>query len=390
MNATDVPPVANPRVLGGRLILEDRVIEDGVVAIDGSRLSYVGPAAGWTGEPAQPAGTMAPGFVDIHCHGGGGHTVTTGDPADVADVGLHHLRHGTTAMLASLVSAPDAAIEAGVLAIAEVAESGASVLGSHLEGPFIGRDHRGAHDPAHLRAPDLAAMKRWLASGRGTVRMVTLAPELPGSEALSDLVAGAGCLVALGHTDADAATFGAALAGDSVSVVTHLFNGMAPMHHREPGPVAASLAALAAGDAHVELIADGTHLADGIIALAFTLDPGDRVVLVSDAMGAAGMDDGDYELGTTTVRVIDGTAWTTTEPPSIAGSTVHLSDVVRRCITETGIDPVRVIRAATATPARLLGLSDRGRLATGLRADLVTLDEAWRVTGVLRGGQPLS
>ena len=193
-------------------------------------------------------------------------------------------------------------------------------------------------------------MKRWLASGHGTVRMVTLAPELPGSEALSDLVAGAGCLVALGHTDADAATFGAALAGDSVSVVTHLFNGMAPMHHREPGPVAASLAALAAGDAHVELIADGTHLADGTIALAFALDPGDRVVLVSDAMGAAGMDDGDYELGTTTVRVIDGTAWTTTEPPSIAGSTVHLADVVRRCITETGIDPVRVVRAATAHP----------------------------------------
>ncbi len=107
-------------------------------------------------------------------------------------------------------------------------------------------------------------------------------------------------------------------------------------------------------------------------------------------MGAAGMDDGDYELGTTTVRVIDGTAWTTTEPPSIAGSTVHLADVVRRCITATGIDPVRVIRAATTTPARLLGLSDRGRLATGLRADLVTLDEAWRVTGVIRGGQPLS
>ena len=383
-----VPPSpASATALRGRLVLAGDVVADGVVEVVDGLLGYVGPAAGWTGPTLAPAGTIAPGLVDLHCHGGGGHSVTTGHADDVAAAGRHHLRHGTTTMLASLVSAGPADVRAGVAAVAEVVAGGSSVVGSHLEGPFLGAGHCGAHDPALLRHPDTGLAEDWLEAGRGTVRMMTLAPELAGADDVSRLLARHGALVAVGHTDADAAAFARALAMPEVALVTHLFNGMAPLHHRSPGPVAAGLAALARGGACVELIADGTHLADETVAMVFAVDHDDGVVLVSDAMAAAGMPDGPYRLGSLEVRVTDGVARTATEPSSIAGSTAHLADVVRRCIVHAGIDPVRAFRAASTTPARLLGLADRGRLSPGLRADLITLDDDWRVTGVLWGGR---
>ena len=374
--------------LRGRLVLPDEVLDDGVVEVVGDLLGYVGPAAGWHGAAPVEAGTIAPGLVDLHCHGGGGRSVTTGVGDDVAAVGRHHLRRGTTTMLASLVSAAPDAVRAGVAAVAEVARGGGSpVVGSHLEGPFLGPGHCGAHDPAHLMLPDARLVDDWLTAGGGTVRMVTLAPELAGAAELSRLLAAHGVLVAAGHTDADATTFAEALAMPEVALVTHLFNGMAPLHHRAPGPVAASLAALARGAVCVELIADGTHLDDATVAMVLDVDTRDGVVLVSDAMAAAGAEDGSYRLGPLEVRVVDGVARTTTDPPSIAGSTAHLADVVRRVVVHAGTDPARAFRAASTTPARLLGLADRGLLATGLRADVVTLDDDWRVTGVLRGGR---
>ncbi len=376
-------------VLGGRLVLLDEVIDDGVVEIVEGRLGYVGPTSGWSGATPEQVGTITPGFIDIHCHGGGGGSVTTGVTTDIDDVGRHHLRRGTTTMLASLVTAEPDAITAAVAAIAEVAASGSSIIGSHLEGPFLGGGHCGAHEPSLLRAPDQRLVQGWLDAGRGTLRMMTLAPELDGADGVARQLDEHGALAAIGHTDADAATFGRALATSSVSLVTHLFNAMAPLHHRAPGPVAASLAALARGAIHVELIADGVHLADETVAMVFDLDASHRVVLVSDAMTAAGMPDGTYSLGPLEVRVTDGVARTTTEPAAIAGSTAHLADVVRRCVVEAGVDPVRAVRAATATPAGLLGLADRGRLATGLRADLLTLGDDWSVSGVLRGGERL-
>lgn len=376
------------RVLSGRLVLPDRVVPDGVVEVLGETLGYVGEAAGWSGASPTPAGTIAPGLIDIHCHGGGGHSVTTGSADDVRAVAGHHLARGTTTMLASLVSAPSSEITAAVCAIREVVHGGSSVVGTHLEGPFLAPGHCGAHDPAQLALPRIDSTREWLDAGAGTVRMLTLAPELAGADEVSTVLARRGVVVALGHTDADAATFAAGLAGPA-SLVTHLFNGMAPLHHRDPGPVAAALTALPRGGTRVELIADGVHLADETVRLVFALAPRDGVVLVSDAMAAAGMPDGDYRLGPMAVRVVDAVAWTTTEPRSIAGSTAHLADVVRRCVTSAGIDPVDVVRAAATTPAAVLGLTDRGRLASGLRADLVTLDGDWRVTGVLRGGEPI-
>ncbi|QZY28590.1 N-acetylglucosamine-6-phosphate deacetylase [Nocardioides coralli] len=377
------------RVLGGRVVLPEQVIPDGVVEIAGDTLGFVGDRRDWQGEQPAPVGTIVPGYVDVHCHGGGGHSVTTGSPEDVRRTAAHHLARGTTTMLASLVSAATDDITQAVAAIRQVVEEGGTVAGSHLEGPYLGRDHCGAHDPSQLAEPDVATVRSWLRTGGGSVRMLTIAPELPGAGDVAAVLAEAGVVVAAGHTDADVDTVAETLAGPA-GLVTHLFNGMAPLHHREPGPVAAALTALARGTTRVELIADGVHLADATAAMVFALAPPDGVVLVSDAMAAAGMPDGDYRLGPLTVRVQDAIAWTTGEKRSIAGSTAHLADVVRRCVVHAGIDPVAVVRAASTTPATLLGLSDRGRLGTGLRADVLTLDGDWRVTAVLRGGEPVA
>ena len=380
------------QALAGRLVTPAGIVDDGVLEVLGDgTIGYVGPAEAWSGPAPEPVDTIAPGYVDIHCHGGGGHSVTSGDPADIAAVGNHHLSRGTTTMLASLVSASTPELVAAITAIASVAATRSPVVGCHLEGPFLDPAHRGAHDPAHLRVPGSDEVATWLAAGvdeagRPTVRMVTLAPELPGAAAAAELLERSGVVVGLGHTGADARGFGEALRSLRRPLVTHLFNGMEPLHHRKPGPVAASLDALARGATHVELIADGCHVADETVHLVFAVDPGRHVVLVSDAMMAAGMPDGDYELGSMQVRVAGGQAWTRTEPPSLAGGTSHAGDLVRRCVVEAGVDPVAAVAAATSTPAGLLGLDDRGSLATGLRADLVALDQDWQVRRVMRGG----
>jgi N-acetylglucosamine-6-phosphate deacetylase len=377
--------------LAGRLVTTTGIV-DGVleVRLDGT-IGYVGPTSGWSGPDPESVELVVPGYVDIHCHGGGGHTVTSGDPDDVAAVAAHHLSRGTTTMLASLVSAPAPEIVAAITAISSVATTGSPVVGCHVEGPFLDPAHRGAHDADQLRLPGTEELATWLAAGvdeagRPTVRMVTLAPELTGAAAAVELLERSGVVVGLGHTGADAGRFGEALRSLRRPLVTHLFNGMEPMHHRRPGPVAASLDALAHGATHVELITDGVHLADETVHLVFAVDPGRHVVLVSDAMVAAGMPDGDFELGSVRVRVADGRAWTRTERPALAGGTAHAADLVRRCVVQVGVDPVAAVAAATSTPAALLDLNDRGGLATGLRADLVVLDRDWRVRRVMRGG----
>jgi N-acetylglucosamine-6-phosphate deacetylase len=378
--------------LAGRLVTNTGILDAGVLEVrpDGT-IGYVGPASGWSGPAPEPVDTIAPGYVDIHCHGGGSHTVTSGDPAEVAAVAAHHLSRGTTTMLASLVSASTPELVAAITAIASVAATESPVVGCHVEGPFLDPAHRGAHDRAHLRVPGSDELDTWLAAGiddagRPTVRMVTLAPELPGAAAAAEHLERAGVVVGLGHTGADARVFGEALRSLRRPLVTHLFNGMEPLHHRRPGPVAASLDALTHGETHVELIADGVHLADEMVHLVFAMDPGRHVVLVSDAMVAAGMPDGDFALGSVRVRVAEGRAWTRTDPPSLAGGTSHAADLVRRCVLNAGVDPVAAVAAATSTPAALLGLDDRGSLATGLRADLVVLDHEWRVRRVMCRG----
>ena len=372
----------------GRLVTPGAVVADGYVALRGGRIVEVGESATYAGNLPDPVGTVLPGLVDIHCHGGGGASVTSADPEQVREVTRHHLAVGTTALVASTVTDSPDRMLAGVAAAARLVAEG-NAVSVHVEGPFLSPHRCGAQDPRHLRPPDLQLARELVEAGNGHVRVMTVAPELPGAAGLIDLLRGHDVIPAVGHTDADAATVEAVLSGPGRGLVTHLFNGMPPMHHRAPGPVAASLSAAARGDARVELVADGVHLADATVRMVFDLVGPDAVVLVTDAMAAAGMPDGTYRLGPQEVTVAAGVARLSGPGErSIAGGTARLLDVVRRCVQVAGVGLTDAVTAATAAPAAVLGLdAEVGRLAPGLRADLLVVDDALAPRRVMRGGR---
>jgi N-acetylglucosamine-6-phosphate deacetylase len=375
--------------LRGRVVTPDAVLDDAVVVVRDGRIAQVVPASAYDGPTEQAGGTVLPGLVDVHTHGAVRHAFPEGDRDAGRAVARHHHAHGTTTLLASLVSAREPDLLAAVAAVADLADEG-TVAGVHLEGPFLSPARRGAHEPAALVLPDTGLLERAVEAGRGHVRTMTYAPELPGAEALAARARALGVLPSVGHTDADARTTSAALADGGTSV-THLFNGMPPLHHRSPGPVAASLRAAAKRLTVVELIADGVHLADETVAAVLDLVGPDHVALVSDAMGAAGVGDGGYRLGGLDVEVVDGVARLAGDAPaherSIAGGTARLVDVVRRVVQHAGVDLLTAVRAAATTPARLVGLDrELGAVAAGLRADLLVVDEELRPVRVMRGG----
>lgn len=362
--------------LRGLVVLPGDVLEDGVVVVDGDRIERVCRAAEHDG-PVTDVEYVLPGLVDIHCHGGGGASFTTGDPEQVHVAAMHHLRNGTTTLVGSTVTDTPARLLEVIGVLADACDAG-ELAAIHLEGPFLAENRCGAQDPALLRDPDPALTDELLAAGRGHVGMMTLAPELPGAADLAAALRDRDVVPAVGHTDASAELVADFLAAGGH--VTHMFNGMAPMTHRAPGPVAGALAA----PATYELIADGAHLADATVAWVLAL-AGDRVAFVSDAMAAAGMADGDYTLGPQRVVVRDGVA-RLADGDSIAGGTARLADIVRRHHL-AGIAPPVCVRAATLTPSGVLGLSDRGVLAEGARADIVVADEELRPARVLRAGR---
>lgn len=379
-------------LLRGRVVLVDGVLEDGVVEFEDDRIVRVGPARGRTDIAVPPSSsTILPGMVDVHCHGGGG----AGFPdatADAVDAAVaHHVRSGTTTMLASLVSAPREVLVDRTTLLADLWRRG-DIAGVHLEGPFLARSRCGAQDPAAIVPGDPRLLEAVVAAGGGAVRSMTLAPETENLDALARVMAENDIRPSVGHTDADAATVTAALARLTGPVsATHLFNGMPPLHHRAPGPVAACLAAAGRGEMVLELIGDGVHLDSWTVAMVVDLVGPDGIVFVSDAMAAAGMSDGPYRLGSLDVTVADGVARLTQdgdEPGAIAGGTSTVLDIVRRAVAESGVDLVSAVRMGATTPARFLGLQDTvGRLAAGMRADIVITDADLTVTSVVRRGR---
>lgn len=361
-----------------RVVTPTRVLAPGWLRLSGERIVEVGPGA-----PPEPAdltldAAIAPGFVDMHVHGGGGASFDIGT-AQAADVVRRaHLAHGTTSMMASLVTDTHRVMAAAVKELSLLVDDGL-LVGIHLEGPWLSPQRSGAHQPGSLADPDPAAVESLLTAGAGSVRMVTLAPELTGGLAAVAQLVAAGVVVGIGHTDA---TYGIARQAldAGASVGTHLFNAMRPLHHREPGPVGALLDS----GADVELIADGVHLHPAVLRVALHAKPG-RTVLVTDAMAAAGAADGDYRLGQMAVEVRDGVARLAGQG-AIAGSTLTMDAAVRYCVQEAGIDLLDAITAATATPARVLGLTDVGVLEPDRLADLVVLDDDLRVLRVMRRG----
>ena len=307
---------------------------------------------------------LAPSFTDIHCHGGGGASAEEGD---VETLLRTHRGHGTGLLVLSLVSNPVEEMAATAARIAAQAGRLPGLAGIHLEGPCLSPAHKGAHDPRHLAHPSVRTLEPVLEAAEGLVRQVTLAPELDdGFEATRFLVEN-GVSVGVGHTGADYATASAAFDAGA-TLLTHAFNAMPGLHHRAPGPVAA---ALDASHVTLELIADGVHVHPAMIRRLFEAAPG-RVALITDAMAAAGQRDGTYRLGGLAVEVTDGVA-RLDGTDTIAGSTLTMDRAVA-VATASGVSLTAALEAATATPARALGLdasTAAGGVAQGAPAPLL-------------------
>ena len=327
--------------------------------------------------------TVVPGFVDTHVHGGGGANFSSASPAETSTAVELHLRHGTTTLVASLVTAGPAELIRQVGELADEVRAGV-IAGIHLEGPWLSTHRCGAHQPSLMRDPDPAELDRVLAVGDGAIRMVTLAPERVGALAAVRRIVDAGVVAAVGHTEATyEQTREAITAGATVG--THLFNAMPPIHHRSPGPV---IALLDDPGVTVELITDGVHV-DPALYRHVTRSVGpDRVSLITDAMAAAGMADGAYRLGPVGVDVVDGVA-RVAGTDTIAGSTATMDCVFRFAVTHSGLPRdealMLAVRQVTINPALALGLPFAG-LVPGATADLVVLDPDLAVSGVLRHG----
>lgn len=341
-------------------------VSEAVVTVQGDRIVEVAAASG----PGE--GFLVPGFIDQHCHGGGGYDVAT-HAAQAADF---HLRHGTTTMVASLVTASAPVLKAQVAALVPLVEQGV-IGGIHLEGPWLSPQQCGAHDASLLRSPDAAELGSLLASGG--VRMVTFAPELPGALAAIRQTVAAGAVAAVGHTDCD---YDMAVSAIEVgaTVATHLFNRMPHLGKRHPGPV---LALLEDPRVFVELIADGVHIDPHLLRYVVAVTGG-RASVVTDAMAAAGMGDGDYLLGELPVHVRDGQARLASDH-ALAGSTLTMDNALRMLVA-AGVALPAAVTTLTRTPARAMGFCDRGVIAAGHRADLVLLDDDLQVTRVMRSG----
>ncbi len=376
-------PLDSRVLTGGRIVTPGGVLDPGWIRLTGNLIDAVGAGPALDPPTVHLRGQWVfPGFIDLHVHGGGGASFTEGPEDDARKVAEFHHGRGTTNLLASLVTAPLAELEARSAMLAGLADEGV-IAGLHLEGPFLSPARRGAQDPRHMLAPDVAVFERLRAAARGHLRVITLAPELPGAAAVIEAATRSGVTVAVGHTDATADVTVAAIEAGATHA-THLFNGMRPPHHREPG---AAGALLDRAEVTCELIADGVHLHDIVVRLAARLAGPGRLVLVSDAMAAAGMPDGSYRLGSLGVSVAGGVARLADDPGhAIAGSTATLASVVRHAIA-AGVGVPEVAAAASTIPARVLGLGDRiGSLSPGRAADLVVCDDDFQVRAVMRQG----
>ena len=367
------------------LITPEGVIEDGTILLDDGKIAAVGgpslpvPQGAATREAAGLI--VAPGLIDLQVNGGFGRDFTA-DPSSIWDVAAGLPRFGVTAFLPTIITSPPETIQAAqdtVNAGPPGGWIGARSLGLHLEGPFLNPKKKGAHNPAHIRAPSSREIVNW--SRESGVTLVTLAPELPGAAQVIGELVERGTVVSAGHS---LASFEAAGAGFDTGIryVTHLFNAMPALHHREPGLIAA---ALADDRLTVGLIADGLHVHPALVSLVWDLLGPTRLNLVTDAMAAMGMSPGEYALGDSLVTVDESSA--RLGDGTLAGCVLSLDAILRLFISFTRASLSEALSTVTAVPARLLGLDGRlGAIRSGMEADLVLLTPSIEVVETYVGG----
>jgi N-acetylglucosamine-6-phosphate deacetylase len=381
-----------------RILTPDDEISDGVIVVEGSRIA----AIGHRDEIRLPTDavdfvatgmTVVPGFVDVHIHGAGGHDVMEGDARALDRITSTVARHGTTSIVATTVTAPIEDTCRSLKAIAsyirahENTESdglAAEVLGIHLEGPFISKARRGVHPPDALAKPSVATFDKFIEAADGLVKIVTLAPELPGALELIVAAVAAKIVAAIGHTDANYDQARAAIHAGARHAV-HMYNAMRPFEHRDPGVVGAILTD---PEVTAEVIADLVHVAGPAIQVLIGTKGFDTILLVSDGIAATSMPDGKYRLGNFEVSVKDGVA--RNSEGKLAGSTLTMDRALRN-IVAIGVPLQDAVRMATVLPARRLGLAGKkGIIAVGADADLVALTPDLRVAGVMTRGAGLT
>lgn len=381
----------------GTVVTPDDVLSPGYVAVRDGVITAVGEGAPGNNRPGTVIDLgqriVAPGYFDVHVHGGDGAQVNGEDVdevvASVERVARFHARYGTTSLLATTVSDSPERLLTTVKGIGEVVRAGgvrggATVRGIHLEGPWIARARMGAHHPDALRPPDVAELAALVAASGGCIRMVTLAPELEGSRELMAEASQSEIAVSIGHTDADFETTLAAIEAGARHA-THLFNAMAPPHHRRPGAVTALLL-----DDRVtlEVVADLEHVHPAMLALAARCSPR-RLVAVSDAVPAAGLEPGNYEIGRIEVSVSAGRVSLASDPSTLAGSVLTMAAAVRNLVGAVGMPLDAAIAAASAVPAWAAGHGDTGlgHLRADAPADLVVLEPDLSVAATIVGGR---
>jgi len=383
------------QLLYGQVLTPDGFCADGVLAIHGEEIAYAGDVSGLPAELKQaaaevinqPDGYIIPGFIDIHVHGGNGEDFMDASKDVLDKITSFHSSQGTTSMLATTMTAPKAAIDHVLREVNEYRSQGmpyAKLVGAHLEGPFISPKWPGAQNPEHIVHANIDWLEEWVSTYPGLIRQVTLAPEREGALEAISWLSSHGIVAALGHTDATYEEVEAAVeAGLSHGV--HTFNAMTGLHHRKPGVVGAML-----GDDRLscEIIADGIHVHPAAIRILARMKQDDNLILITDAMSATGMADGEYTLGDLPVVVENGIATLKSNRDSLAGSTLTMIKGFQLLVREVGLSIEQASRVGSLNPARKIGIDDcTGSLESGKLADILALSSDLELQGVWIQGQ---
>ncbi|OMD40712.1 N-acetylglucosamine-6-phosphate deacetylase [Paenibacillus odorifer] len=385
------------KLLFGKVLTPQGLIEHGVIAVSGEQIHYAGEAAWlpeacahWPADGQASEDLLIPGFVDVHVHGGAGHDFMYSDAESLNTITKFHSSQGTTTMLATTMTASKPAIDqvfAEINAYRTTEMPYTQIVGMHLEGPFISPKWSGAQNPEHIVLANIEWLEQWENDYPGMIRQVTLAPEREGALEAILWLRKHGITAALGHTDASFEEVIAA-ADAGLNQAVHMFNAMTPLHHRKPG---AAGAVMFDKRIRAEIIADGIHVHPAAISLVANLKKDNNLLLITDAMSATGLSDGEYTIGDLPVLVQDGIATLKDNPAALAGSTLTMIRGFRYLIQEVGLSLEEASRAASLTPAISIGMERSiGTLEAGKRGDILRLDAELNLRGVWIGGRPIT